>query len=580
MRGIKYKSSVVRFLTFIYKNNRLKILVSFVLVIMVSMVDLVFPQLTRKIVDNAIGEHNINLLVKLVILYGILSIASVFIDIVLDYFYSKMKNKSALDLEISMLKHISKLSGKYYSNIKTGNLLSILDNDMFIIENFGADIIFSIIIDFSTALIALFFLIRLQFDLFLIVIVLQLILVVLQSKLTNIIADKTAEVRTDYGRIANIVQEYVSNIMNVVLARSKRKFFKSFLHKERKIIKKFIRLDMVISGNIAIARFVSTLITIAIYGFGGYKIIKGKMTLGELIAFREYTGMLIGPCINIIRSNTRIQQAKVSLDRIYSVIDEEICIKVDNKGLRLNNTDVDSIIFKNVSFSYNSNEEKILKNINLKFKRGKTTALVGGSGCGKSTIVNLIYRLWDLDDGHIYINDTDIRDLNLLSLRKNICVLSQDLFLLDDTIRNNIVLDNKISDEKLKNICELTGLSELIDSLKLGLDTVIGERGVKLSGGQKQRLAIARALLSECPIIIFDEATSALDNISQKSIIRNIKEIVEDRIMIVIAHRLSTIDDADLIYVLEDGKVVEQGNKDELVDLKGKYFQYLSEAES
>ena len=300
------------------------------------------------------------------------------------------------------------------------------------------------------------------------------------------------------------------------------------------------------------------------------------MSIGDLIAFQQYTGMLIGPCISIIRSNTRIQQSLVSINRIFSILDEPITIQNDNKGKKFKESFDGDILFDGVDFSYN--EDKTLDNINIKFEKGKTTALVGSSGYGKSTIVNLLFRLWDIDKGKIMVDNIDIKDYNLKSLRKNISIVTQDLLLFDDSILNNLTLGNKnISKEYVKDICNRVDIYNFINELPNGFDTIIGEKGVKLSGGQKQRVAIARALISKSSIVIFDEATSALDNISQKTILENINDLLENKTVIVIAHRLSTIKNADKIYVIDKGKVIESGSHEELILNESTYYSLVNE---
>ncbi|MDR1773373.1 MAG: ATP-binding cassette domain-containing protein, partial [Clostridioides sp.] len=195
---------------------------------------------------------------------------------------------------------------------------------------------------------------------------------------------------------------------------------------------------------------------------------------------------------------------------------------------------------------------------------------------GKSTIINLLYRFWDVDRGEISIDGINIKDINLKSLRKNITVVTQDLLMFDDTIRNNIIVDSNKNSVSLEKICEIVDLDKFIYSLEDGLDTVIGEKGAKISGGQKQRIALARALASDNKVLILDEATSALDNISQQKILENIYQYADDKIVIVIAHRMSTIQDADMIYVFDNGKVVEEGRADELVKNGGIYKKLVS----
>lgn len=571
--------NIKRFFKIVFEQNKLIATIAFFIMIITAILDLFIPQVTKLILDSAISNKKVNLLIKLVLLYAVISVLSALLSVVLEYIYSKMKKKVSVKLKIRLLKHLSKLSGNYYTNIKTGNILSIIESDIFIVENFGAEILFSLIVDAITACIALFFLIRMEFDLLLIVITLQIVLTLSQSKFTKIISSKTGEIRQEDGAVSNIVQEYVSNIMNVVISKSSFNFFKKYIKKEKSLATKCIRLDMIISSNISISRVLSSLITICIYGYGGLKIIKGKMSIGELIAFQQYTGMLIGPCISIIRSNTKIQQSLVSINRIFSILDEPIIIRQDNNGNSLTNYPIKDIIFDEVNFSYG--EDKTLDSINLKFGKGQMTALVGSSGCGKSTIINLLFRLWDIDKGEISIDGINIKDYNLKSLRKNISIVTQDLLLFDDSILNNLTLGNKnINKEFVEDICDKVDIHDFINELPNGFKTIIGEKGVKLSGGQKQRIAIARALISNSSILIFDEATSALDNISQKIILENISDLLKDKTVIVIAHRLSTIKNADKIYVIDKGKVIEEGSHNELMLNENMYFNLINEQKS
>ncbi|MCC0698016.1 ABC transporter ATP-binding protein [Clostridioides sp. ZZV15-6383] len=591
--------SLKRFAFLTFKKNKGKLLLSFIMVIIVAVVDLVQPQVTRMIVDEGIGTKDVNLLLKLMFIYGAAGVSSAILYLLLSYLYSAIKKNVTVDIKIKLLNHLSKLSGKYYSNIKTGNIISIIESDIFIIENFGAELAFSILVNIFTASMALFFLVRMQVDLFLIVLILQIILSIFQNKFTKLISKNTREIREDSGSLSNKIQEYVSNIKNVVVSKSRMKFFSSYLSEEKNLIRKYLKLDLIMNGNIAIAKSISILVTVSIYGVGGYKIISGNMTIGELLAFQQYTNMFIGPCISIVRANTRIQQAKASLDRVYSVIDEEIDIKVNNRGLRIEDKECNIIEFKNIYFSYKEIGKKklqnleqdeqidctyedietdsyILSNINITFRKGETTALIGESGSGKSTIVNLLYRLWDIQKGEITIDGINIKNINLKSLRKSINIVTQDMLMFDDTIRNNISINKSLSDEELKNICNVVGMNDFISRLENGFDTIIGEKGVKISGGQKQRIALARSLVNDSKILILDEATSALDNISQSEILRNIRAYVKGKIVIIIAHRLSTIKDADNIYVLEKGKVVESGKDKELFIRNGIYRKLVT----
>ncbi|RDY27603.1 ABC transporter ATP-binding protein [Romboutsia weinsteinii] len=569
--------NLARFLKIAFKKNKYISIIAFVIMIVTSIIELFMPQITKIILDDAIKFGNIKLLVNLILLYITTNLLLNTLSIVLQYIYSKMKNRVSIIFKIKLIRHLAKLSGNYYTNIKTGNILNILENDMYIVESLGADLLFSLIVDFFTATIAFFFLMKMQYDLLIIIVIIQALILLTQSKFTKLISLKNEKLRDDSGDISNISQEYISNIMNVVISKSNLKFFKQYLNKERKMLKNSIGLDMAFSTSMATGSILSSFITVAIYGYGGYKIINGSMTFGELIAFQQYTGIFISPCMNIIRSNIKIEQAKTSINRIFTVLDEPIIIDNNNNGIRCSDSFKGNISFNNVTFSY-EDKGNTIDNINMKFENGKITALVGSSGCGKSTIAKLLFRLWDVNSGDIIVDSVSLKDYNLKNIRENISIITQDVLLFDDTIINNLILNNKgINDDYLAKVCKSVGIYELVNSLPNGFNTIIGEKGVKLSGGQKQRISIGRALLCDSKIIIFDEATSALDNISQRDILENINEFLEYKTVIVIAHRLSTIKDADKIYVLEKGKVIEEGCHEQLILNEGIYCSLLDE---
>lgn len=558
-------------------KNKLIAIVAFLIMVFISILNLFIPQVIRSILDDAISKEDRSLLINLIIIYILISISLALLNVILEYIYSKMNKKLGINLRLRLLSNISKLSGDYYANIKTGNILNIIENDVFMIENFGIDVLFSLIVDIIMALVALFFLIHIQKDLLVIIIVIQIVLLFSQSKITKLIVKKTSEVRNDSGNISNLVQEYISNIMNVIISKGCFTFFKKYICEQRNFIKKCIKLDIIISTNTAITNILNSLIIIFIYGYGGMKIMEGDMTLGNLIAFQQYTAMLVGPCLRIIKSNTRLQQSIVSLSRIFDIIDEPINIRQKNEGTKYVNNFNGKIVFNGVYFSYDK-KLNVLNDLNLQFEEGHITALVGTSGCGKSTIINLLFRLWNVDKGEIVVDNIPLNDYNLKNIRKNIAIVTQDLLLFDDTIINNLILNNiNINKDVIIDICKKVDIYDFINKLPNQFETLVGERGIKLSGGQRQRISIVRALLSDSKIIVFDEATSALDNISQKYILENISQYLRNKTTIIIAHRLSTIKDADKIYVINKGQIVEEGTHKELIIKKKYYYNLLNE---
>ena len=316
----------------------------------------------------------------------------------------------------------------------------------------------------------------------------------------------------------------------------------------------------------------------AVIGLGSYMIVKGQITSGNFVSFITALIMLYTP-IKLLGNNAKnMQNALLALERVIKQLDANPKIKNKPDAVKLNGLN-DCIEFRNVCFEYKKNKP-VLKNIQFTVQKGETFALVGNSGGGKSTIVNLIPRFYDVKSGNILIDGVDIRNFTLESLRDNISVVFQDNFLFSGTIRDNIMLGNlNATKEELDAAIKESYLDWFIKTLDKGLDTNIGERGVLLSGGQKQRIGIARAFLKNAPILILDEATSALDNEAEKIVQQAIENLMKDRTVFVIAHRLTTVRNADRIAVIKDGKLVEIGNHDELINIEGGVYRHLYESQ-
>ena len=316
----------------------------------------------------------------------------------------------------------------------------------------------------------------------------------------------------------------------------------------------------------------------AVIGLGSYMIVKGTITSGNFVSFITALIMLYTP-IKLLGNNAKnMQNALLALERVIKQLDAVPRIK-DKPNAKILKGLNDSIEFKDVKFEYKKNKP-VLKGISFKVQKGETFALVGNSGGGKSTIVNLIPRFYDIKSGNVMIDGTDVRDYTLESLRDNISVVFQDNFLFSGTIRDNIMLGNlNATEAELHEAIKDSYLEDFIKSLEKGLDTNIGERGVLLSGGQKQRIGIARAFLKNAPILILDEATSALDNEAEKIVQQAIENLMKDRTVFVIAHRLTTVQNADRIAVIKDGKLVELGNHNELIHIQDGVYRHLYESQ-
>lgn len=311
----------------------------------------------------------------------------------------------------------------------------------------------------------------------------------------------------------------------------------------------------------------------AIIFYGGFQVLEGETTAGAFFSFITALLMAYKPLKSLTNLNNVIQEGLAAVKRIYDVFSIENSIK-DNEYSKPLDTKVFDINIKNLSFSYSYDSDKpAITNLSLNIDSGKTLALVGHSGGGKSTIANLIMRYYDPDNGSIKIGGTDIKDITIESLRKHISYVNQEATLFDDTIKNNIAYGKVgASDEDIIKAAKKAGADEFISQQHDGYDTHIGQRGLKISGGQKQRIAIARAFIHNAPLLLLDEATSALDTISEKHVQKALKTLMKGKTTIVIAHRLSTIINADKICVLDKGKIIEEGTHEELLKKKGEYF--------
>lgn len=319
---------------------------------------------------------------------------------------------------------------------------------------------------------------------------------------------------------------------------------------------------------------VSVGIGIAI-GYGSHLILTDQITSGNFVSFITALIMLYTPIKNLGNNFNAVQFSFLAIERVFDILDSQPKIKDKNNAFELKN--INSIEFKNVNFEY-IKDRPVLKNINLNVNSGETIALVGNSGGGKSTIVSLIPRFYDINSGSIRIDGMDIRDLTLRSLRQNIAIVFQDNFLFSGTIRDNIMLGNEnASEDDVDKAVKMAYLDDFVSGLTNGLDTQIGERGILLSGGQKQRVAIARAFLKNAPIVILDEATSALDNKAEAIVQKAIENLMQDKTVFVIAHRLSTIQNADKIVVINEGEIVEIGSHEELLKIENGAYRLLYE---
>ena len=477
------------------------------------------------------------------------------------------------EIRIDAYSHVQNLNIKWFEGQKTGNVTSILNDDINQLERFldnGANDIIQIIV--STLTIGAVFFFISPMIAAIAVIPVPIILFV-ASFFQKSLEPRYLNVRNAAGNLSSTI---FNNLLGIMTIKS---FTSENLEKER--VSNLSESYQ--SANREAIRISSAFVPVVrmgvLSGFLGTMVLGGLMAFSGAIAVGSFSVLLfltqrfLWPFTRLGEIIDLFARSMASTRRIMDLIDTPIEIKDDKDSISLENLK-DDIIFDNVSFQY-SEESKVFRDLSLEIKSNSLVGIVGKTGVGKSTLIKLLLRLYNIDSGQIKIGSHNINSISLQSLRRNIGLVSQETFLFDGTISDNIsypILDTHI--DKIKRAAELSQCDEFIDRFPEGYNTLIGERGQRLSVGQKQRISIARAILKDPSILIFDEATSSVDNKTENLIQKSLKEISKDRTTIAIAHRLSTIRNADLILVLEDGKIIESGTHDELVELNGNY-KYL-----
>ena len=561
-----YKQFVKRLFPYL-KNHIGKLTLTSLMMVFATVLETTIPEITGQIVDTLFAVERSTDSAKFysIALFSIIAISSLCSLTALSA-GSWISNKVILDLRVDMFTKLLKLPKNYFDQNTTGETLSKLTFDVEQISASASTIWLEFIKSSFTVLILTAYLFYKNFLLSLTLLVL-LPLVYFAVKLsTSRIRNASKKVQDSMGRMTHLLDENISgnDLIKIYNAQSseQNKFYKII----NTIRQQWFKVDLAAGLNTAIVNILIGLsLGCVVYLSSTYLI----MSAGDFLAFFTAMGMLIKPAKTLININKPLQQAIVAGRSVFSLIDEK---SEENIGEQLMSKVEGDIIFQNVSFSYN--DEKVsLNNINLTIKQGETIALVGSTGSGKTTLVNLLIRFYNPTDGKILINNNDINSFDLESFRSNFSFVDQNVRLFNDTISGNIAFGQKdrMTMDSIVDAAKISNSMEFIEKLDDKFESDIGEDGVTLSGGQRQRLSIARAIAKDSPILILDEATSALDSSTEKLVQSAINKMQQGRTTIIIAHRLSTIQNADRIIVLKDGEIIEQGSHNELLEISGEY---------
>lgn len=538
-------------------------------------VDLFLPYLQQVFIDSGLMKGNQNVIVSVLVWIGIITIIKAMLGYGKEFLYDVLSSWVHQDIKNDLFAHIQTLEFEYFDNMNTGELMSRIGEDA---ENiwqtigYGMRLFIENIIYFVISTIILFVLnYKLALACFIVMIPIGFIGIKLENKFGenySKISDQTAEINT-------IAQEDIAGI-KLVKAFSREKYE---INKFLKMNKVYYDLNMeqakIIGDYFPPIEFLTNIALVIMIVLGGFLVMDGEVSIGILVAFNGYIWNLIWPMRMLGELTDLLSRTVSSANKIFAIMDKDPSIKTKENFKDVKNIK-GNIKFEGVNFRYD--DKLVLKNINLDIEAGSTVAIMGATGAGKSSLINLIGRYYDTCKGSIKIDGIDIKEYNLEFLRKNMAIVPQETFLFSETILNNIKFSNEnASFEEIKEASKLACANEFIEGLELGYNTEIGERGIGLSGGQKQRIAIARSLVRKAKILILDDSTSALDMETEHELLKNLSNRKHESTTFIIAHRISAVKNADLIIYLEDGQIKESGTHDELLKKKGRYYDIYND---
>ncbi len=578
----KYKSGELlkRFLPY-YKNNIVTVIFDLFCASLTTVCEIVLPLIMREITNAGLSD-TVTLTVGYVLRIGILYIVLRLVDCAAYYYMAYVGHVMGTKIETAMRRdaysHLQNLSSTYFNNTKVGQIMGRITNDLFDVTEFSHHCPEEFFIAAVKGIVSFIILININVPLTLIIFAIIPLMLIICGKLSRRMKNTFRQQRVITGELNARIEDSLLG-QKVVKAFANEDLEQEKFNEDNKKFFSVKKLGYRYMGAFSTTtRLFDGLIYAVVVIVGSLFLIKGKINAGDLVAYLLYVTTFIATIRRIIEFSEQFQRGMTGIERFLQIIDADIEIFDEPNAKPLDNTQ-GNITFNNVSFEYPDDHNRVFSGLNLNIKKGEKIAIVGPSGGGKTTLCNLIPRFYDVSSGEIFLDGKNIKEYTLKSLRKNIGMVQQEVYLFSGTVYENIAYGRpEATREEVIEAAKKAGADEFISELHNGYDTYVGERGVKLSGGQKQRISIARVFLKNPPIIILDEATSALDNESEFAVAQSLNELSVGRTTITIAHRLSTIRNSDRILVLTDEGITEEGTHDELLKQKGIYYNFYQMA--